>query len=595
MKMDLNKRLLLSIVLISLKTTHGLDKTWVDSLIGKSCKNVEYISIQNHSSSTAGVMCNDYTNEVKSCPPWYWPTGNGTCHFGNDLGGIVKSNPHSMQTVLENFYCMTTDPAANRTVVGECVYSNALDGFFPLPCNISELNNFMCAGLNREGQLCGKCREGFAPPAYSYSLKCVNCTEYSLNWLRYLAVAFVPLTIFCTFVVVFHISPTSPYLHGFIFFSHIWGMPVAVRLVIISQEYYRVSGSMQSLFLTPIGIWNLDFFRLVYEPFCIHPKITFLQTIALDYMVAAYPLVLTLFIYILVSLHSHKCKLVVVIWKPFKYILNPYVHNFNVHASLIDSFATLFYLSTLKFQSVSYDLLVPIPVFSMDGTHDHKYYLRLAGNVEYFGQEHLPYAILALSILLTLVVLPTLLLFLYPCQCFQQCLNKCHCNFLALRTFMDVFLGSYKDRTNSSKDFRYLAGIFFLFRTVVIILNATVHSVSSIVLIAIALALFAVSVALFQPHISSSHNTLDAFFLAYTSVGTLVVTICFANHFFTQLFTIVFVFTPMLYTTGLVLFWVVVKQRMPQAFFIKLCSHCCRQNANVPPVLNEQRLILPTK
>ena len=219
MRMDLNKLLLL-VVLTSLQTACSLDKTWVDTVNGESCKNLAFIPIQNHSSSAASVVYDDYTSNVKSCPPWYWPAGNGTCQFGDGLGGIVKSNLHSMQTMLESSYCMTTDPATNRTVVGECTYSTVVDGYVALPCNISELNDFMCAGLNREGQLCGKCREGFAPPVYSYSLSCVNCTEYSLNWLRYLAVAFVPLTIFCTFVVVFHISPIylslPPWFHIFL-------------------------------------------------------------------------------------------------------------------------------------------------------------------------------------------------------------------------------------------------------------------------------------------------------------------------------------------------------------------------------------------
>ena len=313
-------------------------------------------------------------------------------------------------------------------------------------------------------------------------------------------------------------------------------MPITIRLVVLTHEYKRFTKSIfvnpdlqhsfDCLFFTLLGIWNLDFFRLVYQPFCIHPKMTFLQAIALDYVVAAYPLVLILLTYFLMSLHSHNCKLVVLLWKPFKCILSPYIHTFNVRTSLIDSFATLFLLSTLKFQSVTFDLLIPITVFSMNDTHAHKPYLRLAGNVEYLGQEHLPYAILALSILITVVVLPTLLLFLYPCQHFQRCLNVCHCNFLNLQTFMDVFLGSYKDRTNHTKDFRYFAGIFFLFRAAITTLSAITYTTAGIVLTGLILALFSASVAFFQPHISSIHNTLDTFFLLYLSVALIAVVKC---------------------------------------------------------------------
>ena len=125
-----------------------------------------------------------------------------------------------MQTILQPLYCMTS---SNLSSTG----NEALDSCFLtvprrfgekeviLPCNISDLNDFMCASTNREGQLCGRCREGFAIPVYSYSLRCVNCTDYSLNWLKYLAVAFGPLTVYSVIISVFHISPTSPYLHGY--------------------------------------------------------------------------------------------------------------------------------------------------------------------------------------------------------------------------------------------------------------------------------------------------------------------------------------------------------------------------------------------
>ena len=34
--------------------------------------------------------------------------------------------------------------------------------FIQLPSNVSLLNEFMCGPLNREGQLCGKCKDGIA-------------------------------------------------------------------------------------------------------------------------------------------------------------------------------------------------------------------------------------------------------------------------------------------------------------------------------------------------------------------------------------------------------------------------------------------------
>ena len=180
------------------------------------------------------------------------------------------------------FYCMTTlqNKTHHRDVMGGCLLTTSVDKamqYFPLPCNISELNNFMCAGLNREGELCGRCQEGFAPPVYSYSLKCVNCSEYGYpNWLKYTAIAFGPLTLFSAAIIAFHISATSTYLHGYILFCQLFSIPTILRLVLNSHGYntYENTKWFFNVYASITGVWNLDIFPLFYEPFCLHPHMT---------------------------------------------------------------------------------------------------------------------------------------------------------------------------------------------------------------------------------------------------------------------------------------------------------------------------------
>ena len=55
----------------------------------------------------------------------------------------------------------------------------------PLPCNTSQLTDYMCAGLGRKGQLCGSCKKDFALAVYSYSMKCVSCkTFHTINLFK---------------------------------------------------------------------------------------------------------------------------------------------------------------------------------------------------------------------------------------------------------------------------------------------------------------------------------------------------------------------------------------------------------------------------
>ena len=114
------------------------------------------------------------------------------------------------------------------------------------------------------------------------------------------------------------------------------------------------------------------------------------------------------------------------------------------------------------------NFLVPINVYTyiqgFDG-HLHltmKRYLFNAPAVEYFGKEHIPFALLAITILLLLFAIPMVLLFVYPFQWFQHILNKMGCNSLILRTFTEVFQGPFKDGTNDTNDYRCFSGFFLL-------------------------------------------------------------------------------------------------------------------------------------
>ena len=457
---------LLLILGLHIQITDTIDENQVNAAINENCSR--FITPQ-HIKDIRFAVKSHFTNVDESmCPPWYQQKGK--CERGVIFKESVKFEQRTLQTWLQTFYCMTTsdENATNRTdVIGGCLYSfhvHDISTYYPLPCNISKLNDYTCGGLNREGQLCGRCNKGFAPPVYSYTVSCVNCTDYHLNWLKYIGVVFGPLTIFCILICFFHISATSPYLHGFIFFSQIATMPNLIRLVENTEGYKEASFSQKlvgEMYISLLSIWNLDMFRAFYGPFCIHPNMTVVQALALDYITAFYPLLLLAITYGLVLLHNRHNRILVALWKPFRAFLRQFRSNFNVEASLIESFATLYFLSTMKMQSVTLDLLSPTVLYHVDGSIDNKMYLYLAGDVEYFGPEHMPYGIFALFISTVFLFLPGVVLFLYPCCFFQKFLNKIHCNFIALRIFMDVFQGHYKDGTNGTSDHRFFSGIYF--------------------------------------------------------------------------------------------------------------------------------------
>ena len=70
---------------------------------------------------------------------------------------------------------------------------------------------------------------------------------------------------------------------------------------------------------------------------------------SLDNIIAAYPLVIIVIMYVLVDLHSRDCRPVVVMWRPFHYCFARFRHQLNIRTSLVDAFGTFFSLSYVKF------------------------------------------------------------------------------------------------------------------------------------------------------------------------------------------------------------------------------------------------------
>ena len=105
------------------------------------------------------------------------------------------------------------------------------------------------------------------------------------------------------------------------------------------------------------------------------------------------------------------------------------------------------------------------------------------------------------------VLLPFLLLAVYPCGCFHKCLNCCGVRSPALHVFMDAFQGSYRTQP---RDLRYFSALYLLLRMLLLaqphILPSYLMFFTTGILSIIAAAL----VAAFQPYKVKAHNTIDS-------------------------------------------------------------------------------------
>ena len=479
----------------------------------------------------------NYELEVEqSCPLWTTPNmKNGTCECGNSLDGIVYCEPSTLDISVLMYHCMTYNSDKNEVLVGHCFfnyfskshYSNAKYLHRKIKTdNASQLNYDMChryydtrehiqRQLYRTGQMCGSCESNYSPPAYSYSVACVKCiSDYKYNWLKYIAIAFLPLTVFYIIVVLFRITITSGSMNGFVLASQIMACPAQARSLIISRNTHSIPFKINTI---SYGILNLDFFRDVYHPFCLHPKMTTLQVLALDYLVAVYPLVLIIITYVLVKLHN-RYSVFVRMWRPFYWCFARIRREWDISKSLIGAFATFLLLSYVKILYVSSDLLAPNILYDVTGSRYPKLYLIYDGTYELFGKEHLPYALLAITMVTVFNIVPLVLLALYPCRCFQRCLNHCCPKRELFRTFAETFHGCFKLKPH---DCRYFAALYLLLRFIVLIAYATGHAPAYYLPVALTFLITALIVAITRPYKHTFDNIVDTFLLALTGMGFL--------------------------------------------------------------------------
>ena len=216
--------------------------------------------------------------------------------------------------------------------------------------------------------------------------------------------------------------------------------------------------------ITFYGIWNLDFFRYFIPSFCISSDVSTLHTLALEYVVAIYPLLLTVVIYFCIEMHDSGVRVVVCVWRPFHVCFTRFRRRWDPKGSVINAFATFLLLSYSKLLTVSYSLLDASTLYNNRGERVGPSVLFFDSSIEYFSIQHLPFAVLAISVLLVFVLFPLLLLLMYPMRSFQRCLGYCtRTSWQFLHTFADTFQGCYKNGTNGTRDLSLLCWTLLTF------------------------------------------------------------------------------------------------------------------------------------
>ena len=474
--------------------------------------------------------------EMSECPPGYVIEGDERhkfCECSADTKnksyiGIERCNNSLFQAYVKRGYWVgylnesldkENDLATAICPRGYCLFGekkNSNESEYLLPPT-STLGQFACSA-NRIGRLCGRCTENSSAYYHSMTHVCGSNNSCHLGWIFYILTELVPVTILFVLVILCNISFTSGATNGVIFF-----MQVIDTMKIDGVNFIWIKGTwFRRTYKFIYRMFSSNFFALQELSFCLQQGASGLDLLAIKYITILYGLVLIIITVLVIKLCNFKnlCRR----YKKFK------DSNFSLKRSIIHGLSAFLVISYSECTRVS--ILILTQGTLRFGHKQQKIVAFYNGEYEFFGTEHLTYAIPALMFIIAIGIIPPALLLGYP-LCYKlfallrieesRCLHLT-CKIFPLEKFkpvFDSFQGTFKDR------FRCFAGLYFFYRLFALLIfsftsDFNAHCTMTGITLIFMLGLHAAC----RPYKLAWHNVLDAAIFANLAI---INTITFYN------------------------------------------------------------------
>ena len=470
--------------------------------------------------------------EMKHCPPGFVLDESSDaikCVCSADTQsktytGITSCNSRKRVAYVQSGYYVGYNNLFNLTKYGteeELITGQCPRGFcqydlkssnhmnkIGLPENnsIFQVDHVVC-GQERTGKLCGKCRSHHSVFFHSTSYRCfVNNHTCKLSFLIYFVSELLPVTILFLVVIFYDIQFTAGSLNSLLFyFQMIDALVIDVKGIV--QPHIAVTSIMKANQLI-YGIFNLDFFTLDELSYCLWSTASTLDILAFKYVTITYSLILIIITVVLMKFCNPS---------KIRKVFRCSKEQFSVKTSIIHGLVAFLVICYAQNTKVSLSILTPGHIHWIGPPKDHNistvvYY---EGDVSFMHTQHLKYAIPAIFFLITFTIIPPVLLMIYP-LCYkvftllkleETSFTHFLCMFVPLeklKPLFDSFQGSFKD------NYRFFAGLFFLYRFSALLLYAVTDSVTLFyTLLEIQLVVTLILHALVQPYKLHSHNMID--------------------------------------------------------------------------------------
>ena len=306
------------------------------------------------------------TGQEVLCPPWFIPHNISTAHntsqphcvCSQELPFLIYCHQASGTAFLRFGYCAFWNGSTNNTLVlSSCPYvfsDHIFDDDFhlllKLPKNPLSLNSFMCNLLNRsvESGRCGRCANGTGPSIGTVGIQCVECSP--VNILYHILLRYLPATAVFLLVLIVQIDVTSAPMALYVLYCNsLVGFIQTPSGYLITFAFSTTSYKyIMKVFLTLNSIWSFDPHFFLSPPLCLSPHMEDINRTYIDFLATLYPFLLLFLAFVLVELHAKDFRPVVVLWKPILHKLIRFRRKWNPDSSLVQAFATLFFLSYAK-------------------------------------------------------------------------------------------------------------------------------------------------------------------------------------------------------------------------------------------------------
>ena len=468
-------------------------------------------------------------NKDRMCPPGYYLASNETCQCSflnhkQQLNGILSCDNDRHAARIKRGYWAGYElskqhPTPNYTnlVTGQCPrhYCSKMktlqQNFLPNITNITILDDLVCSPFNRTGTLCGRCLEGFAVAVNSPYYDCVNYSSWlsKHGWIFLIATEYLPSTALFGVLLFFDVDLNSGTISSIILYFQVFD-----SLNIYSDDDIDQLGRSNTVlkgisFLS--NIWNLEFFGNFLPPYCVSPNFKTMDILLIKYISGGYAFLLfLLFIFLSKIVYCQVCGLGRIARRPGIYCTRC---KFSItrQGSIVRGLATVWTLVIAKLTLISGLMLSREDLKGSKASQLGVPVAWLQGNMDWGGDEHQKYVIVAFLVLLVFVFIPVAGLLCYPLMSkFTGIikdktgvdLNFLESPFLLVKSLIDSFQADFRP------NYEFFAGLLCCYRLAIIFVFSFTIREETFYYNTVISVIFVIITATVRPYKKQRHNNV---------------------------------------------------------------------------------------